>query len=116
MRFRDTQGTWYRLEGFKDVHNDYVIDVWKDTTTLFTRVRQEDGNGDPVVATGVLRIRPVDLVPQVLSMRALHSRSPIGHVRGLARFGWFFTERVLNEYAFIGLIARRRSASGRVSN
>jgi cholesterol oxidase len=107
MSFTARDGVRYRLEGFKDVHNDYVVDVWKDTTTLFTTVRREDGGDDPVVATGVLTIRAVDLIPQVLSMRALNARQPLHHVAALSRFGMFFTGRVLDEYLWIGSLRRR---------
>jgi cholesterol oxidase len=98
MVFSDSDGKRFRLEGFKDVHNDYILDVWKDTTTLFTTIRREDDGEAPIVATGILKIRAVDLVPQVLSMRALNPRHPGSHVRALASFGWFFTGRILHEY------------------
>jgi cholesterol oxidase len=97
--FRDRHGLRYRLEGFKDVHNDMVVDVWPDTTTLFTTLRREDEPGEPVVASGVLRIRPIDLVPQVRSMRALNARGLADHARAVTRFNLFFAGKLLNEYA-----------------
>ena len=95
--FRDAEGKTYRFEGYKDVHNDFVVDFWKDTTTLFTTVREADGEGR-VVATGVLYIRPIDLVPQVLSMRAVNSSGLRAHASAISRFGQFFLERMLDEY------------------
>lgn len=97
--FRDTAGQRYRLEGYKDVHNGRIIDVWSDTTTLFTTVRREDGGDEPVVATGILRIRALDLVPQVASMRGLHAGNASDGARALALFGRFFFSQLWNEYA-----------------
>ena len=89
----------YRLDGYKNVHNDRIIDVWPDTTTLFTTVRELDGRDEPVVATGILRIRPLDLIPQVWSMRGLDATGPLAHATALARFGRFFSGNLLSEYA-----------------
>ncbi|MGH2586053.1 MAG: hypothetical protein ACRDJE_14160 [Dehalococcoidia bacterium] len=108
--FRDRHGQRYRLEGYKDVHNDMVVDVWPDTTTLFTTLRRQDEPDEPVVATGILRIRPVDLIPQVRSMRALNARGLADHARAVTRFNLFFAGRLLNEYllSLFSSVGRRR--------
>ncbi len=107
MTFRDVHEQRYRLDGFKDVHNDPGIDIWSDTTTLFTRVYRLDGAGEagttavaagPVVATGILRIRAIDLVPQVRSMRAVGARNPAESAAALLAFGRFFFGRLWDEY------------------
>ena len=59
--------------------------------------READGEGR-VVVTGVLYIRPIDLVPQVLSMRAVNSSGLRAHASVISRFGQFFLERMLDEY------------------
>jgi cholesterol oxidase len=119
FRFRDVEGRTYRFEGFKDVHNDYVLDFWKDTTTLFVTVWRDAPGGYPgqgqVAATGVLHIRPVDLVPQVLSMRAVNASGPGAHAAAVTQFGLFFLERMLDEYLPFPLpptIRRRLTPSG----
>jgi cholesterol oxidase len=96
--FLGRHGRRYRLDGIKDIHNDRIVDVWPDTTTLFTTLRREDEPGEPVAATGILRIRPIDLIPQVRSMRALHARSARDHARAVARFNLFFAGQLLDEY------------------
>jgi len=96
--FTGAEGRTYLLQGFKDVHNDYVLDAWKDTTTLFTTLHHADEAGEPVAARGVLTIRALDLVPQVRSMRGVHARGPLGHLRALARFNLFFSGEMLREY------------------
>jgi cholesterol oxidase len=95
--FDDDDGHGRRFEGFKDVHNDWTFDFWKDTTTLFTTVAATDLDGAPA-AVGILRIKPLSLVPQVLSFRARNSRNPLRHVQATARFSWFFTASLWDEY------------------
>ena len=99
MRFRDSSGIRHRLTGYKDVHNDFVLDFWKDTTTLFATLYRENNGTEEEVGRGVLAIRLADLVPQVLSMRAINARHPGQHVSSLVRFGTFFTVKMLGEYA-----------------
>jgi cholesterol oxidase len=99
MRFRDSSGIRHRLTGYKDVHNDFVLDFWKDTTTLFATLYRENNGTEEEVGRGVLTIRLADLVPQVLSMRAINARHPGQHVSSLVRFGTFFTAKMLGEYA-----------------
>ncbi|MHB8574651.1 MAG: hypothetical protein ACYDCQ_04905 [Dehalococcoidia bacterium] len=98
MTFRDTAGQAYRLDGFKDVHNDPGLDMWSDTTTLFTKVHRVDEAGEHVAATGILHIRALDLIPQVRSMKALNARNPAESAAALAKFGRFFFDRLWDEY------------------
>lgn len=99
LPFTAADGTPGLLEGHKDVHNDRTIDFWYDTTALFTTLQggpiQGGAGGN---ALGILRIRPIDLVPQVLSMRAVHTRNPARHAQVLGRFGLFFLGSMLDEY------------------
>lgn len=111
--FRGAAGQQYLFEGFKDVRNDYVIDVWKDTTTLFTTVREVSSPDRPVILTGVLYIRPMDLLSQLLSMRGVNARTPIDHAKALVRFNLFFTERILNEYWPMTLRRRKQPGTAR---
>ena len=63
--FRDGVGHPLTMTGFKVVKNDAGFDVWKDTTTLFTRVLRghvAEGDDDTadLVASGIIRIRARD--------------------------------------------------------
>lgn len=99
VEFTSDGGVPYVLEGFKDVQNNRMIDFWYDTTALFTDVRPAaESSGEPSFQ-GILRIRPIDLVPQVISMRGMHTRNPARHALALGRFGWFFFFTLVKEYA-----------------
>lgn len=106
LRFRAADGTPYRLEGFKDVHRDGLFDAWPDTTRLFTTVTRDEPGGE-TIARGMLRIRALDLVPQVLSMHAPGTRNPVRQAAALGRFGFFFSSEMLREY---GPVWRRPAA------
>ena len=83
--FRDGSGHPLTLTGFKLVKDDAGFDVWKDTTTLFTRVLRghvQEGEDGELVASGVLRIRARDFARQLTTFRG----SPGALLRFLAIF------------------------------
>lgn len=98
LPFTSAAGEECLLEGYKDVHNDRTFDFWYDTTALFTTLRRGAPGDERQTSRGILRIRPIDLVPQVLSMRALNTRNPARHALVLGRFGLFFAGNLLDEY------------------
>ncbi|MGE0600806.1 MAG: hypothetical protein AB7J35_04400 [Dehalococcoidia bacterium] len=99
LKFRSADGVPYVLQGFKDVHNDRMIDFWYDTTALFTTLRREDDAEGTSARHGILRIRILDLAAQVASMRNPNGGGILGHVKGLVRFNWFFGFTLAREYA-----------------
>lgn len=100
LEFTSDGGVPYVMEGFKDVQNNRMVDFWYDTTALFTEVRPADSGAEAEPRfRGLLRIRPLDLVPQVISMRGLNTRNPLKHAVALGRFGGFFFVTLVKEYA-----------------
>ena len=91
--FRDGAGHPLTLSGHKLIENNAGFDVWRDTTTLFTRVLrghvQEDA-GAEVVASGVLRIRARDFARQLTTFR--------GSVGGLLKFMAIFLGQLAEAY------------------
>jgi hypothetical protein len=93
--FRDGAGHPLTLSGHKLIKNDAGFDVWKDTTTLFTRVLrghvdEQDEAGAELVASGVLRIRARDFARQLTTFR--------GSVGGLVKFGVIFLGQLAEAY------------------
>jgi cholesterol oxidase len=87
----DGEGHPITLNGFKDVENDPGIDIWSDTSTLFTRilaghVEPEDDEGAEVIASGILHILPTDFAVQCTTFRV----HPAHRVDAIARFGAMF--------------------------
>ena len=89
----DGEGHPITLSGFKEVENDPGIDIWSDTSTLFTSILagHVDPGGDDdaaaaLIARGVLHILPQDFVKQLTTFRI----DPPHRVDALARFSALF--------------------------
>jgi hypothetical protein len=100
--FRDGAGHPLTLSGFKLVKDDAGFDVWKDTTTLFTRVlrghvyEQREPSAE-IVASGVLRIRVRDFARQLTTFRAGGDGAGV-KLGALARFGTIFVGQLAEAY------------------
>jgi hypothetical protein len=99
---RDGVGHPLTMTGFKLVKNDAGFDVWKDTTTLFTRVLQghvpegDDGTAVPL-ASGIIKIRIRDFAKQLTTFRGggPDVRSKVG---AIAKFGLIFGQQLAEAY------------------
>jgi hypothetical protein len=100
--FRDGAGHPLTLSGYKLVRDDAGFDVWKDTTTLFTRVLRGHVDehaeaGAEIVASGVLRIRMRDFARQLTTFRAGGDGAG-AKLGALARFGTIFLGQLAEAY------------------
>lgn len=99
MRYRlpfDVEGRRMTLLAFKDVGDDYGIDFWKDTTTLYGRIVDGDADWDNPNyendwARGILRLSPFAFLKQLLTFR--------GDPLGIGLFGLFFLLHLLAAYS-----------------
>ena len=108
--FRDGVGHPLTMTGFKLVSNDAGFDVWKDTTTLFTRVlRGHVAEGDDeladLVASGIIRIRVRDFAKQLTTFRSTAPSAGAGAV-ALGKFGAIFMQQLAQAYLRKGSRAR----------
>ena len=100
--FRDGSGHPLTMSGFKLVKDDAGFDVWKDTTTLFTRVlrghvdEQQEPSAE-IVASGVLRIRIRDFARQLTTFRAGGDGAG-AKLGALAKFGTIFLGQLAEAY------------------
>lgn len=100
--FRDGAGHPLTLSGFKTVRQRSGGHVWRDTTTLYVRVlRGHVGEGgEPeaeTVASGVLRLGPLDLLRQLATFRA-GGCSLAGQVAAIGRFDALFVGQLWQVY------------------
>ena len=101
--FTDTGGQPFTLAGVKEVNDDRGPDVWKDTTTLYTRIYRGHVSADQEKAAalwgaGVLTLNEWDLARQLTTFRV----EPGGlktRLAALARFGEFFLGSLWDVYA-----------------
>jgi len=100
--FRDGAGHPLTMTGYKLVENDAGFDLWKDTTTLFTKVLQghveESGDSSAeLIASGILRIRVQDFAKQMTTFRA--DGDGVGaKLGGLIKFGVIFVGQLAEVY------------------
>jgi hypothetical protein len=100
--FRDGAGHPLTMTGFKLVKDDAGFDVWKDTTTLFTRVlggHVDEGDDDTatVIASGIIVIRARDFAKQLTTFRT--GGPGIGaQLGGLVKFGVIFVQQLAEAY------------------
>ena len=73
--FNDDKGQPLTLYGFKDVNDDPGVDsIWKDTSTLYTRVfrghvQAEGDAAAEIVAAGIINIHELDFLKQLTTFR-----------------------------------------------
>jgi hypothetical protein len=115
LLFRDGVGHPLTLVGHKLVRDDPGFDMWRDTTTLFTRLHaghvDEDAEQDAeVVASGIVRIRPLDFLRQLTTFRAQAASAPAACL-ALIAFGRLFLGHLAAIY--LGRQRRDPGAAGR---
>ncbi|WP_209331840.1 GMC family oxidoreductase N-terminal domain-containing protein [Lunatimonas salinarum] len=93
------EGDTFYFEGFKDIFNDRVVDVWKDTTTLFIDVFKGEDRSGELLGKGKLVIRIADFIQQLRTVKAIHARSTQEGIQAIAAFGKFFAGNVFETYA-----------------
>jgi cholesterol oxidase len=99
LEFSDGEQHPLTMTGFKTVIHDHGLDVWSETTTLFTRVLAghvppEGDDAAEVVASGIIHIHPLDFAHQLTTFRA----DPADRVDAIARFGALFASELWSVY------------------
>jgi cholesterol oxidase len=98
--FYDGVGHPLTMTGFKLVESNAGFDVWKDTTTLFTRVLRghvAEGEDAEAVASGIIVIRARDFAKQLTTFRST-APSPAKGLGALVQFGVVFVRQLAEAY------------------
>lgn len=101
--FKDKNGRKLTFHGHKVVKDDGVMNIWHDTTHLYSRIYEgyvEEGGDEqaPLVATGIIIILPRDFAKQLTTFNAT---GPTREARrdGLLKFGKIFMGTLWEVYA-----------------
>jgi cholesterol oxidase len=105
MKLSARDGARYFFEGSKRIHDDPGLDLWADTTTLYVTVHEGGDPHGPVIGRGILRIRILDFLKQMLTFHVVKPRSWWAAAWASMRFYAFFTKNLL--YVFGGPLTRR---------
>lgn len=91
-------GRPHYLAGRKEVRDERGLDLWRDTTTLFTRLHGGMDKTAPVIGAGVLSLGIADLVRLLGTMRATGAEGAGEKAAAFARFGRMFLGELWDSY------------------
>ena len=118
--FTDDQGRQRTLAGHKVIIDDPGLDLWPDTTTLYTKIL--DGHVDRStmdqrrwsIAAGILRIKPMMFARQLTTFRS--SGGTFAERAGaMSRFARLFTGALWDVYVSTPTPERALLSSGRIA-
>ena len=105
MRYRillaDAGGHNFFFDGFKIVHDDGVINIWRDTSTLYITIFRGNSADSPAIGKGILKILPKDFMHQLTTIRAKNAANETESLKAEARFGRFFAGVLFDVYGGI---------------
>lgn len=91
----NADGAPYYIAGEKRVRNNAGVDLWRDTTTLYTLMHRGSDKSGEVVGAGILTLG----VPQLLALVSTLKPSNGGDMSTIAAFGTFFFGELWDVYA-----------------
>jgi cholesterol oxidase len=94
----DEAGKTWTLQGEKRIEDDAGLDLWNDTTHLFTTVYEGAGFHGKVAAKGLLKVHFGDLMVALKSIEVLGARSTAEEFEALARCGKYFIATLAKTY------------------
>jgi cholesterol oxidase len=99
LQFADGEAHPLTMAGHKEILHGHGLDVWSETTTLFTRVLaghvDEAGEDSAeILAGGILHIHPLDFAKQMTTFRT----HPADRIGAVARFGELFAGELWSVY------------------
>src|SRR5258708_11111433 len=101
--FKDDKDQPLTLYGFKDVNDDPGVDsIWKDTSTLYTRVfrghvQAEADAAAEIVAAGIITIHELDFLKQLTTFR-VKGPNLAAKADAVAQFGKLFLGSLWDVY------------------
>lgn len=91
-------GQDYYLAGHKLVRDDPGIDLWSDTTTLFTTLHKGRDKQAPIAGAGVLRLGVKELADLLSTLKVTNAADAVATAKGYAAFGGFFLGELWKTY------------------
>jgi cholesterol oxidase len=92
------EGQQYYFAGHKNVRVHPLLDLWKDTTTLYTQLHQGPDKTGPVVGAGIISLGAAELMRMVGTFKALNAKSAEQSAQAVAEFGKFFLGELWDTY------------------
>jgi cholesterol oxidase len=91
-------GKNYYLAGQKDVRQDPIFDLWKATTTLYSKLHEGMDKTGPVAGAGILSLGVRQLIDLMSTMNAPGATTFTEKSEAIAKFGRFFLGELWDTY------------------
>jgi len=91
-------GKNYYFAGQKNVRQDPIFDLWKATTTLYSKLHEGTDKSGPMVGAGILTLGVRQLIDLVASMQAPGATTFTEKSEAIAKFGRFFLGELWDTY------------------
>ncbi|MCC6922843.1 MAG: GMC family oxidoreductase N-terminal domain-containing protein [Nitrosomonas sp.] len=101
FQINSEEGKTWCFDGFKIIHDDYGIDVWSDTTTMYATLYEGTDTTGPVKGRGILYIQPHDLIRQLTTIAATGAQTNMERLQAITRFGIYFAGDLYHIYGGI---------------
>lgn len=88
----------YYLAGRKEVRDAAPTELWRATTTLYTRLHEGPDKDGAVLGAGVLSLSIKQLLALVSTMRVMNAGSPAEEAETVLKFGRFFMGDLWDTY------------------
>ncbi|TGK36044.1 alpha/beta fold hydrolase [Leptospira gomenensis] len=98
MILQTEEGKKFLFVGEKWIQNDGLLNIWRDTSTLYTTIYDGESDSSPVYGKGILHILPEDFAVQMTTMKVINSKSAVDTIKGMAKFGAFFSGALYDVY------------------
>jgi len=93
-----SNGRSYYLAGRKEVRDGPGIDVWRDTTTLLTRLHAGTNSTAAVIGAGTLTLSIGELIRLLGTVKVENAKTLALETEALAKFGSFFLGQLWDTY------------------
>jgi cholesterol oxidase len=104
MALRADDGQVFFLDGVKHIETGSALNLWPQTTTLYTTVYRGGAATGPAVLRGVVHIAPTDFARQLGTIQVTNASSALERLEATARFGKWFAGSLFETYG--GFFAR----------
>jgi len=95
MNLTSEEGKTYVFDGTKYIKNDGILNIWRDTSTLYITISDESG---AVLGKGILVIETEDFLRQMTTMEVTNAKDNEERLTTIIRFGQFFGGALFDIY------------------
>jgi cholesterol oxidase len=95
MNLTSEEGKTFVFDGTKIIKNDGILNIWRDTSTLYIAISDPAG---PVLGKGILVIQVEDFLRQMTTLEITNAKDDQERLACMIRFGQFFAGVLFDIY------------------